>query len=259
MKFKTKLFAETVLGFLTIIGCFSCSSELTSEGSIESSKSIATELITFAHNQENLYVEAKEGFTGTRVGDATSSDINEDALAQMDENLQRFCSSHDIYADLTEAKKQGLLISNDSLEILSLLDVDNYLEYIKEHKSQEFYNILHEILKDKNTDLTAASIVNNEKLYLNEKIHLLLVLPAIHASSNVVTRATNHCLDEYYEAKEDCLKWYLIECGASLLTGLGTSGFGTAIGIGLSTRSYWGCDDDALYHFRECKERYEQK
>lgn len=250
----------------------SCTTDLTAD-SVEDSGSIKTlssDLQIFASNQESLFIGSKTPLVTRSAGTTNAVQIDEDLLNKMDEELKKFLDEHDIFYDLTESQKDGLHVDPEYAKMM-LLDHDLYIEYIKNHKSEEFCAIVKELI-DKNTiGMSQDEIINDEELYLNEKINLLLVLPAINSSkyastrnlstksttanlprktsSNESTSKQQKCLDEYESAKKKCLAEYLISCGLSTI---GANPISTSIGIGWATYQYYECEDTAHDAYINC-------
>ena len=263
MKFKKSILLTGTM-YVIVISCqMSCNVSDASE-IVNKSAYVSTNdaLDLFAQNHENLWVEAKYGSV-TRSSASSTIAFDESIMEQMDENVQDFLSKNDIFADLTPSQKAGLVINEDSVELMRL-DPDVYIEYAEKHKSAAFNEILYQILKKNRMDYNSDDIINNAGLYLNEKVHLMLILPSLHSTVKVgLTRAATtkssskesssnqKCLEEYESAKRACLIEYLVSCGISLATSGGIPiAFGT--GVGWATFQYFECEENAHTTYVNC-------
>lgn len=264
MKLKKTSIITSLMCFVSFFCLYSCNADDDTEkvnNGISASTNSALEAFSLRH--ESLWIEARYAST-TRSKSTSTSELDDQIIEQIDENIQEFCKKNDIFADLTPSQKADLIMSPDSAEMIRL-DPDVYLEYTKKHKSEAFNDILYQILKKKRTDFDSNDIINNTGLYLNEKVHLLLILPALHSMTDVgITRAATSskssskesaakkqaCLEEYDDAKLWCMLKYL---GSTALSLLGVESFWpTVVGYVWAYRDYFACEDDALYHYRMC-------
>ena len=177
--------------YLLIIGqafvFYSCSNEILSDGTFEledtKSLELKSDLIEFAENYNDAYAEVLITRNNSTSNNITKEHIT--ALQGLDKCVKTFTKNHDIYADLSEAQKAKLVVSEDSAKLMAL-DTNVLLSFMKKNKSEEFYEIARQFLEEDCLNYTADEIVNNDELYLNEKFALLTILP--FAQSRVVTR-----------------------------------------------------------------------
>lgn len=263
---KVKHLFWGVLAIIPLAVTFACSNSFETESDSLSTNGelLKQELSNFGNKQYDLFCEAFYS-TGTRgLSGLSTVKVDSAAVVEMENSVEKFCKNHDIFADLTPEQKKNLQLNKDSIEILTL-DPEAFLEWAKHNKSNEYHGIISDIIVNNRTDFYPDDIINNEGLYLNEKVNLLTVLPALHSSfavgqtrasksySNENAKRYQKCEEEYKEDKARCLAEYLISCGLSIAGGSATAGVLVGAGVAWSTYQYHECEENALNNFRQCK------
>ena len=208
---------------------------------------LTNDLISLSDNLQSLYVDAMYSNV-TRSG-KQSSKMNEQAIKEMEKQILAFQQKYNICQDLDEKTiikvAQMMSLSEDSITLLTL-DDDAYLDYIHDIVSEEFFDIQCHFRRTGRIDLTEYEIINNNKLRLNEKLQLVILIPFVNyaeslQSSGITRSGTSskktaskektrqQILEEakaqWNECIEDCLK--------NLAKNLMGCAFGTSITEGI--------------------------
>lgn len=262
---KIKVILEACVCSLLLLVCNACSSdgtdEVTSNGNV--SESILNDMSDYASQQENLFSVANTAPT-TRAGKVSSNAISNANIAQFEANLSAFMKKHDIYADLTDAEKAKYSSLTDDEKEMMKLDPEQFLSFVKENKSDEFYEVCKKLMSTGKCDFSTEEIIESKNMKMNEKIVLLTVLPAFNSKTVMTTRATakrflsysnesasgnSKCLTEYNNAKNWCAATFL---ASSALSCCGGPTVVTVAGLAMAYASYQDCESNANFRYKAC-------
>ena len=170
---------------------------------------------------------------------------------EISENVNNLTKKYDLIADLPDEKQQCL--NEDSLSIMQN-DQKAIIAYLQKYKSKEFCHIYNNLITNPLFIITPQRIIDDQRLYLNEKVSLLLIIPVLNdyeISLGRLTRsqASDKCLDEYYSQRKDCAESFALSCLGSCIGGIG----GLAIGAAIAAINLDDCLDTARERYIDCQ------
>lgn len=247
--------------------CNSDADELVQNESVEKDVKTAfrNDLRVFTIKQKLLSSPFKLGWNGesgsyetTRSGGISK----EDYYAKMEENLRPIFENYDLTSDLTPRERQGMNLSQEQKEILTL-DPEAYRDYIQEYKSEAFCKVYDEFAADPTNTKVLEQALENPDLKMNEMLHMAIVASTLDTALDdenafheykKMPETVEGCIDEYSANKKLCARDYLVGSGLSVLGGSIFSIGWTIAGIAWATKVYYECEEHAYSDFRRCKD-----
>ncbi len=108
-----------------------------------------------------------------------SEDIcNDESFTNLASHIDSFLSKQDLLADYYENELKKLKISEEEKELLKI-DMDEYMDFIRDNMSEEYYIITQKLTSDSTYIPTIKEISGNNDLKLSEKFCLVIVTEAI--------------------------------------------------------------------------------
>lgn len=235
--------------------CIGCNNSEDSVLSFDTNREYTTDLEKSLAAFADRQAELMEGLLSS-ASPSTSRSVDENNEArlfdELDENLEQILVQHDVQQEL-QSKADQPCLDEDSLEMMKL-DTDMFLSYIKERHTAAFYTLCKQLVDTGTLNVSEREIILNPELQLEEKIKLLVVLPAFSQDGLGLTRvktrseSNDPCYEAYESARSTCLIEYLISCGLSCMGGLP----GAAAGVAWATYQLDNCLNNARNSYIDC-------
>lgn len=267
MKFFTKkliyMYAIVLIAVSTL--CIGCNNNEDSVPSFDANREYTTDLEKSLAAFADRHAELMETLL-TSASSSASRSMDEKNEAQLfndlDENLEQIFAQHDVQQEL-QGKADQPCVDEDSLEMMKL-DTDMFLAYIKERHTTTFYTLCKQLIDTGTLNVSEKEIILNPELQLEEKIKLLVVLPAFSQNELGLTRvktrseSSDPCYEAYRSDRTGCGLSFLADCVAACLEAAlgGGIGMGAAIWTaGKSSYDLINCLDDARDDYINCQSR----
>lgn len=258
MKFFTKkticMYAIILIAVSTL--CIGCNNSEDSIPSFDANREYTTDLEKNLAAFADRHAELMETLL-TSASSPTSRSMDEKSEAQLfselDENLEQIFAQHDVQQEL-QGKADRPCVDEDSLGMMKL-DTDMFLAYIKERHTTAFYTLCKQLIDTGTLNVSEKEIILNSELQLEEKIKLLVVLPAFSQDGLGLTRvktrseSSDPCYEAYESARSTCLAEYLISCGLSCTGGVP----GAVAGVAWATYQLENCLNSARDSYINCQ------
>jgi len=260
MKFFTKkliyMYAIVLIAVSTL--CIGCNNNEDSVPSFDANREYTTDLEKSLAAFADRHAELMETLL-TSASSSASRSMDEKNEAQLfndlDENLEQIFAQHDVQQEL-QGKAGQPCVDEDSLEMMKL-DTDMFLTYIKERHTTAFYTFCKQLIDTGTLNVSEKEIILNPELQLEEKIKLLVVLPAFCQNELGLTRvktrseSSDPCYEAYRSARSICGTEFLVSCGLSCSGGVP----GLAAGVAWAAYQLEKCLNSARDSYINCQSR----
>lgn len=207
--------------------------------------------------------ESHKSLEGGRRYMSDNEDIrNDESFLNLANHIESFLSKEDLLADYYENELKKLVISEEEAELLQI-DMDEYIEFVQENMSEEYYAITQLLIQDSTSVPSISEISANNNLKLSEKFCLVIVAEAKDYlnKQEKVDKPTDQM-----SRKDLCSKIRSIErqmCNESLAANVtvsvlelilskGSSEYLTGAHIAYAIYEYVECMDKADKFYTEC-------